>query len=374
MREPKGGTGQSATRRGLLLLSGCLFVSRGARGQVLLGNGSDPAAPPIGAPGQPTLLVGGAPGGTARAFADLLAPLLGASLAGLQAQGADGAVSVATAGGLDGVTAANEFEARAAPDGSAALMVPGTAAMAWLAGDPRVHFDAGLWVPAFAAVAPGVVVGRMALSSLGVGAPVRLAASTPAGCELPAILGLELLRLRADPVFGLRQQAEQEAALRDGRADAMLLSGPKVPERLAGLRQAGFEPLFALDGVDGTAEPARNPALPDVETLHEIALRAFSRPVAGPLAPAYRAASAASMLDALLVLPQLAPAGAVARWRAACTRASMAPSVVSATGAASLQALAATASVDAVSAILVGETTLLDLHRFLADRFGWRPA
>ena len=373
MFEPNGGDRRAVGRRGLMLggagMVASTFAASRARAQVVLG-GTDTGAPPIAAGGEPTMLVGGPPGGSALEFARLLAPLLGPVLSGQPEGRTDQAVAVATTGGLDGVTAANEFEARATPDGTTALMIPGSAAMAWLAGDPRVHFDAGLWVPTFAAVAPAVVVGRTRLSGWGVGAPVRLAASTPAGCELPAILGLELVRLRAAPVFGLSGPAEQEAALRDGRVDAVLLSGLDVPARLASLRAAGCVPLFALDGA---VAGERDPVLSDVETLREIALRSFGHPPVGPLAPAYRAASAASRLEATLVLPQLAPAGVVARWRSACAQASLSASVQAATDAGSLRVLAATDSVDAVSAVLAGETTLLDLHRFLADRFGWRP-
>ncbi len=64
-------------------------------------------------------------------------------------------------GGVDGVTAANQFEARTVPDGGTALLLPGSAAMAWLVGDPRARFDAGHWVPALAGVTPGLVVSRV---------------------------------------------------------------------------------------------------------------------------------------------------------------------------------------------------------------------
>ena len=323
------------------------------------------------AAGPPTLLVGGPPGGTASEFAALLAPLLGPALLGPSAaRPGSGRLSLDSTGGLDGVTAANEFEARASPDGSTALMVPGTAALAWLAGDPRVHFDAGLWVPALAAVAPAVLVGRAQLDNLPEGTEIRLAASGPAGRELAAILGLELIRFRSRPVFNLRVEADMEAALRDGRVDAILLTGRGVPARFARLRAAGFVPLFALGERDGT----RDPSLPHIETLDELAGRRYGHHLLGPLAPAYRAAAAAAQLDAALVLPQLATAGTVARWRAACDEASASPIVQSATSDQALRSLTAPDCVGAVSAVLAGETALLDLHRFLADRYDWQPA
>ena len=46
-------------------------------------------------------------------------------------------------GSADGVTGANQFEARGAPDGQTVLLVPGQAAVAWMVGDPRAQFDVG---------------------------------------------------------------------------------------------------------------------------------------------------------------------------------------------------------------------------------------
>ncbi len=368
------GRGWTATRREACALAlGLIARPTGALSQTVhAGDEADLAGmPQAGA----TLLVGGPPDGTASEFATLLAPLLGPALLG-PAPGVphpEGRLALDATGGLDGVTAANEFEARANPDGSTALMIPGAAALAWLAGDPRVHFDAGLWVPALVAIAPAVLVGRTPLERLPIGASLRLAASSPAGADLPALLGLELIRLRADPVFNMRLQADQEAALRDRSVDAILLTGRGVPQRLERLQTGGFTPLFAL-GRSDAAVGARDPALPHVETLDELVERFYGHEPRGPLAPAYRASAAAAQLDAALVLPQLAPAGTVARWRAACNEASASPALQSATSEQSLRPLAAPDCVTAVSAVLAGQTAMLDLHRFLADRYGWHPA
>ncbi len=359
-----------------LIVSG-LLVSRSAHAKppqvadVTPAASLDMSGPPAVSASNATLLVGGPPGGTAREFAALLAPLLGPALLGPKRTGPDARVALDPTGGLDGVTAANEFEARASQDGTTALMVPGAAALAWLAGDPRVHFDAGLWIPALAAVAPAVLIGRKPLDRLRTGDVVRLAVSSIAGSELPALLGLELLRLRAEPIGALRLDADKEAALRDGTVDAMLLSGRDVPSRLAGLQAAGFAPLFALGRSDG--EGGRDPAIAHAETLDELVERLFGHPPRGFLAPAFRASAAAAQLDAALVLPQLAPPGIVARWRAACDQASASLTLQAVSSEHAVRPLAAPGCVGAVSAVLAGQTALFDLHRFLADRYGWRP-
>ncbi len=313
-----------------------------------------------------TMIVGGPADGAAGSLANVLAPLLGPALLG------DAALGVQPTGGLDGVTAANAFESRASPDGSTALMVPGTASLAWLAGDPRVHFDAGLWVPALAATAPVVLVGRRMPAP---GAPFRFAGSGPAGREMPALLALELLHTNVEARFDIRVPAEAEAALREGAADGIVLGGRDVPARLASLAAEGIFPVFALGGLpDGSGLPARDPAIPHVETFDAFTWRTTGARPTGPLLPGYRAAAAAARLDTALVLPQLASAGIVALWRAACDMAADAPALRSMSAREAVQPLSAPDCVAAVAATVAGETAQLDLHRFLSERYGWHPA
>src|SRR6202008_31963 len=106
-------------------------------------------------------------------------------------------------GSADGVTAANQFEVRGVPDGTTVLMVPGQAALAWMVGDPRAQFDVGHWVPVMAGTTPGVVGGR--LGTLTNGGRVRGAAANAASADLAALLGLQLLGVPVQPVFGITE-------------------------------------------------------------------------------------------------------------------------------------------------------------------------
>lgn len=322
----------------------------------------DATQTPGGKLGAATMIVAGPAASTTGAFASLLAPLI----APLLVDGA--AVGLQPTGGVDGVTAANAFETRASPDGSTALVVPGTASLAWLAGDPRVHFDAGLWVAAFAAVAPLVVVGRRLPMP---GGRVRIAAASPVGREMPALLALELLHVAAEAQFGVRVDAEAEAALREGAVDAIVVTGREVPARLARLAADGFAPLMGLYG-DEDAPP--DPGLPRIESFDAVARRLLGRPAAGPLLPGYRAAAAAARLETAVVLPQLASAGIIARWRSACDAAVETPSFRAEVARDAVLTMPAPECVGFLGATVAGETAQLDLHRFLADRYGWRPA
>jgi hypothetical protein len=248
-------------------------------------------------PGSASLLVPGPEGGVHARWAERLAQAVAA--------GAPGAVQVLAEvlGGADGVTAANRFAAEAAPDGRSLLVLAGAAAQARLAGDSRAKFDNAGWLPVCASLGCAVVVGRGPRPTVPGAAPIQVAVGGPEGSGAATLLAMDLLGLAAVPLAGGAM-----AQWRDGRAEAMLLSGPAVPGRLAAL---GAEPWFVLDVAPGE----RDATLPEVPALADL--------VAAPapaLLAACRAAGAAARLLAGLVLPALTPADQVALWRNAVQR------------------------------------------------------
>lgn len=320
-------------------------------------------------PASATLLVGGPTGGGPERTARLLAPLLAPTLFG-PAPDHDPTdevdrVDVTATGGRDGVTAANAFETRASADGSTALVVPGEAVLAWLAGDPRCHFDAGTWVPAFATVAPVALVGR--LPPAREDRAVVLGGGAPTGPMLPGLIALTMLGIPIRPRFGLAPD-DVTAALRSGAIDLAVLSGADVPSRAAGLAADGIPTAIALRP-DGT----RDSAVPGAPAFNEL-LAARGRDDTGPLASSRRASTAAAALDAALVLPALAPAGVVARWRAACDDASRSLAFNEAAAGSAVRPVPAPECVDAVRAVVAGADGTLALRKLLAGRWGWSPA
>ena len=312
----------------------------------------------------PSLLVAGPADAAPGRWARLLAPRLGSALQ------IGSPLTVSATGGRDGVTGANAFEALTTPDGSTAMLVPGAAAIAWLAGDPRVHFDAGRWVPALASLSSGVVVARGDPSGSLAGRTVRIAASTATGAELPALLGLSMLSARPAPAFGLSEPQDAVAALRAGRVDAVFLAGHDVPERLRALVDAGFAPIFSL-GDSGDSIETRDPAVSDVPAFAERYRLQTGQAPSGALFAAWRATAAAAMIDTALVLPLLAPAGLVARWRSACQSAVSDLGLVSAARTAQVDPVPAPQCVQALARINADETTKLALRRWLVGQTGW---
>jgi hypothetical protein len=322
------------------------------------------AAPLQAFPDGATVMVAGPEGGALDAWSRVIMPVLA------QALSSETPLRKAIAGGPDGVTGANQFEARGAPDGQTALVVPGAAATAWLVGDSRVQFDASHWVPVLSGATPGVLVARVGPSAFGPGGRPRIAASSPAGAELPALLGIEIMGAQPVPVFGLAEPDDARDALKAGAVDAVFVCGHRVPEFVTALISAGGQPVFSLGARDAAGALIRDPLFPDLPTVADMRRGIAGTPPSGPLYEAWLATAAASQLDFGLVLPQLTPAAMVALWRRACTQAALAPDMQAMAAA---QAVRPVANPGPMAAIAADATALLQLRRWLASRYNWHP-
>ena len=238
-------------RRSLLAMLTTLPAAM--RAGSLLAAPPPPAAAPFAE--APRLLVAGPADGALNRWADALLPALEQSLP------PDTAIRRIEIGSADGVTGANQFEARGAPDGQTVLLVSGQAALAWMVGDPRAQFDVAHWVPIMAGAIPGVVVGRPTV--LVPDGRARTAAASPASFDLAALLGIQLLGARMEPVFGLVEPGAAQGAFAQGAVDAVLLCGQRVPEQFAALVAAGAQPLFTLGALDEAGRSVRDPTFPN---------------------------------------------------------------------------------------------------------------
>lgn len=323
------------------------------------------AGNPLAAGG--TLLIAGPHGGMLEGLATSL-------LAALERRFPKGTVLHATAvGGFDSVTAANQFDAWVMPDGLTALVVPGSAVIAWLVGAPRVQFDLGRWMPVTAALAPAVLLGSERLAELRPGgrAPVRLALSDFAGPELAGLLGLSLGRVDVTPVVGLRGEAAF-AALHRGIVDLLMVQGAKLGPP-AELSRYGFKPLLALGVPSGNGGFARAPAYPELPTLSEWHRRWLGTSPTGALARAWGSLVAAAQLIYALVLPQLTPAAMVALWRQ-CADAAVPDLAAAAPGQASQLLERSSEAMTLGRFMAAPPEARLALKEWLANRYQWRPS
>ncbi len=327
-------------RRALLTTTGLLLA--GLRG-----------VHPAHASQQPQVLVAGAAGGRMARWAAVLAPAL------QRGWPAATGVDIHLLGGDDGVTGANRFEARGPSDGTA-LLLPGAAASAWLAGGPRVQFDAARWLPVLCGVSGGFVAGRRPLADARRSAPLRLAVADPLGAGAASLLGLDLLGVPTRPVV----EEDGAAALRSGSADAAFLSGDGARATAAA---AGAVPLFTLGSPDPSGADATGSDLPQLRTM---LARVTSRDPA--LLVGWYAVAAAVQLDCALVLPALTDAASVALWREAADHAADDPALRAAADP-DVRWLATPDCGAVLGAIATSSAALLAYRRWLSVRLGYQP-
>lgn len=258
-------------------------------------------------------------------------------------------------GGQDGVTGLNQFEARIFPGGQDALVFPGSALMAWLVGDPRVAFDGSRLLPLLARVSPGVLMLRGALHARR--GPVRLAMPPSSAPSLAGFLGLDLLKVAAEPVAAPAMEAAVQHAV-----DAVFLHGADVPARSSSLAQAGFQPVFAVGCLTAQGVSCRDPAFADVPTLPELLAGAG----AGPMAAVWPAVASASVLDLALALPALSTGAGVALWRHAAAAAAAADE--NRATAHDLRLLEDSQAAAAVAAVQMDAAGQIALRRWVATR------
>ena len=329
-----------------------------------------PAAPDE-TPAGYEILVGGPHGGRLDRWSKAAAIGLAPGLLGPQAKDT---ILTRTSGGIDGVTAANRLQALVVPDGHTAVMLPGLAAIAYLAADPRVHFQIGTWVPVLAGIGSAVLIVRGGMRRLAAPEPLRLAANSPESGDLAALLALAHLDMPFAPLFGLRDTDAKARAFAANEADAVLAYGENVPAIAASLAARGGVPVCSL-GVPGEAGAAsRDPAFADLPTVDELAVYRHARPLPPPLAAAFRAAIAAVLVDFVLVLPHLTAPASIALWRNAAVPAVIAPAMQSAAYASTIRLGAGPTSEAALSPLGLGTNALLALQSWLVTHFGWRPA
>jgi hypothetical protein len=141
---------------------------------------------------------------------------------------------------------------------------------------------------------------------------------------------------------------------------------------VARLTRAGLAPVFTLGvpGEDGAV--LRDPLLPDVPSLPELAMRLRGSIPSGPLYAAWRAVAAAAQTAFVLALPALTPAALVSLWREAAAHAS--PRIAGLDGVRARLLSCPEANLFTMPAAAADAAGLIALRQWLATRLGWQPA
>lgn len=317
-----------------------------------------------------SLLAAGPDGDLISRWADACALAMGPGFPGSPS------VTTQAAGGLDGVTGGNRFDALVVPDGNTAALFPGATLISWLTGDSRVHFDPTHWTPVMAGTNSGVLVVRLdpgvmpSPKALQVSGGLKIAVDQPESNDLAVLLALERMGVPTAPIFGLRDTGAKSRSFVAGESDAVFLCGEGVPEDIAPLTANGGVPVFSLGkmGDDGiVAVDPLFPALPDAVSFGQV-------PATSPYAAAYQAAAAAARLDFLMVLPHLTDPNAVAMWQQAGQTAIQSPALGSAADASSINLRGFAGAGAELTSLALSPDDQAALQSFLQTRFGWRAS
>jgi hypothetical protein len=311
----------------------------------------------------PALFVAGPADSEAATWAQLLLPALARGMPDSPAFELHYSV------GQDGVTAANQFDARAMADGSQVLLFSGCVALAWLAGDSRAQFDIGHFLPLLALASTDVLMMRGGLNVPNRAGPVRLACGAPPQPAQTALMALDLLGIKAVPV---QPGPDSLGAVRAGTVDAVFVRGSDVPGHAHALTQAGLLPAFVTGLPIPGAEPPAGHMLHGVP--HLLDLLAPARRSGDSRVTAWRALAAASALDLMLALPRLSTASSVANWRRACRTTVAGDAVGQEIERRSLLLLTDQDTAAAMQLVRADAAAQMTFRHWLADRLHWLPA
>ncbi len=224
------------------------------------------------------------------------------------------------------ITGANDWAARAKPDGSSFFGSSASTQLPFLLGDRRVRYDFANWVPLIVSPTGGVVY---VSSRTGItrtdqvmelrGKELVFPSQGATGLDIVPILALHLLGLNTRYVFGMRGRGDARLAVERGDANADHQTTPAWLTQVVPMVQAGTAvPLFSYGVPDEAGNIVRDPSFPEIPTFEEVFRTMHGRAPDGPAYAAYRACSVAAFAGQKpAVLPKETPAPIIAAFRKA---------------------------------------------------------
>jgi tripartite-type tricarboxylate transporter receptor subunit TctC len=260
-----------------------------------------------------------APGGGSDVYARAMAPYLQKYLPG------NPDVVVRNVPGGGALIGANQFEARAKPDGHHAIISGISNLAATLFDKSKVKYRIGEWEPVL--ISPqGVVV--YAAASLGIEGPQDLpklkerelvyGGANAKGADARVILTFELLGLEPKYVWG-SSRGPVRLAFERGEFNLNYDTAPAFSKNAAGLVKSGKAvPLYSLGIFDANGKVVRDPNFPDLPSFPEAYERMHGKAPSGPGYEAWKALALMGVMASKVVfLPADTPEHAVEAWRTA---------------------------------------------------------
>ncbi|MBI2509144.1 MAG: tricarboxylate transporter, partial [Betaproteobacteria bacterium] len=265
------------------------------------------------------LIVPFAPGGGADTYARALAPHLEKHLPGHPT------IIVRNIPGGGSVPGANQFEARAKPDGLTALAVSSSTVFNSVFAKKKVKYQVNGWQPVV--LSPQGTVVYLA-AGLGVQSAkdiaklknqnLKFGGKTPTSSEMRMALAMELLGIDVNFIWGV-ERGEARLAMERGEFNISYDTTPAYNKHVVALIKSGkFVPLFTFGVLDNKGNYVRDPNFPDLPSFVEVYEMVHGKKPSGAPFEAFRTVfQMAIMASKGLVLPAGTPQPVVDAWRTA---------------------------------------------------------
>ncbi len=227
--------------------------------------------------------------------------------------------------GAGSIAGANQFQARAKPDGLHAIALSISTVSNYVFQRSRVQYDLEKWEPVLLSPQGNVVY---AATGLGVTGPKDIArlkghkllfgGHSPTSAEMRTVVALELLGLNLHFVWGLAR-GPTRLAFERGELNINYDSTPGYIKNATALVKAGKAvPLFSFGVADENDNIVRDPNFPELPTFPEAYELAHGKKPAGPAYEAWRALfTMGVMTNKGIFLPANTPQPILEAWRSA---------------------------------------------------------
>ena len=267
-------------------------------------------------------------GGGSDLWSRFFAPLLSEQLPGKPT------VIVRNVPGGGSTKGANQFAARAKPDGLTILGTSGSTQFPYLLGDKRVNYEYKDWHVVMATALGGVafVSGDLGVTSakdIGKlkGKDLKFGANGPTGLGLVALLAFEKLGLDVKPVFGMKGRGAARLAFERGETNIGFKTSQASRSKVVDLVKSGKAvPLMSWGAFDSNGKIVRDPSTPDLPSFPEVYEMVHGQPPSGAWWNAWKAFFTAGFAAQKMVfLPKDTPQDIIDTWREAAAKTIAAP-------------------------------------------------
>lgn len=260
-----------------------------------------------------------APGGGSDVYIRALAPFLEKHLPGKPT------IIVRNIPGAGGIPGANQFQARAKPDGTDAVVVSASNVSNFVFQKSKVQYELNKWEPVLLSPQGTVVYASPSLGVSGPkdlsklkGKPLVFGGQSATSAELRTIVTFELLGLKANYVWGLNR-GPVRLAFERGEMNINYDSAPAYLKNASQLVKAGKAvPLYSLGVFNDKGVLVRDPNFPDLPSFAEAYELVHGKKPSGEGYEALKALlQMGVMANKALMLPAGTPKPVLDAWRTA---------------------------------------------------------